>query len=135
MVLLERELFPVHRTKVILLHEVVRMFETVHMSTGGVHRLEQSLKADVTDEFIVHFILKVEEVIVQQEVELTAFIAKLTNPGCVFFCYRVSRDSWHQTLMGHQQGILLCGSCLTEIPCRHRGQECGSLPSRKGGKR
>lgn len=86
----------------------------------------------MTDEFIVRFILQGGEVIVQQEVELTTFTAKLTNLRCMFFC---THDSQHQTLRSHQQGILLCSSCPTEILCRHWGQECGSLPSRKGGER
>ena len=132
MALLERELFPIHRTKVILLHEVFQAFETVHMSTGGVHRLEQSLKADMADEFIVHFILEVVEMTVQQEVELTTFTVKFTNLGCVFFCYGISHDSQHQALSGHQQGNLSCSSCLTEVLCRRWGWECDSLVPGKG---
>lgn len=90
MALLEREFLPIHRTKVILLHEVFKALETVRMSTGGVHRLEQRLKADMANEFIVHFILEVVEMIVRQEVELSAFTAQLTTVVCLLFCCNIS---------------------------------------------
>lgn len=93
MALLERELLPIHGTEVVLLHEVFKALETVRVSAGGVHRLEQRLKADVADELIVHFILEVVEVIVQQEVELPALAAELTALGHVFFCQRISHES------------------------------------------
>jgi len=112
--LLERELFPIHRTKVILLHEVFKALETVRMSTGGVHGLEQRLKADVADEFIIHFFLKVVEMIVQQEMDLTTFTAEFTNLRHAFFCYGISHDSQHQALSAQQQGNLSRRSCLTE---------------------
>ena len=114
MALLERELFLIHRTKVILLHEVFKALETVRMSTRGVHRLEQRLKADMADEFIVHFILEVVEMTVQQEVELTTFAAQFTNLGRLFFCYGISHDSQHQALLAQQQGNLSRSSCPTE---------------------
>lgn len=98
MALLERELLPIHGTEVVLLHEVLQALETVRMSAGGVHGLEQRLKADMADEFIVHFILEVVEMIVQQEVELTTFAAEFANLGCVFFWYGISHGSQHQAL-------------------------------------
>lgn len=100
MALLERELLPIHRTEVILLHEVFKALETVRMPTGGVHRLEQRLKADVANEFIVHFILEVVEMIVWQEVELTAFTAQLTTVVCLLFCCGIS----HGGQEVHSQG-------------------------------
>lgn len=62
----------------------------------------------MADEFIIHFILEAVEMIVQQEVELTTQQSSLTYLGCMFFCYRISHDSQHQALSGHQQGNLSC---------------------------
>jgi len=92
------------------------------MSAVGVHRLEQSLKTCMADEFMSHFILEVAEMISQQEVELTTFTAEFTNLGCVFFCCGISHDSQHQGLSGHQQGNLTYRSCLTEVLCRCQGR-------------
>lgn len=116
MALLERELLPIHGTEVVLLHEVFKALETVRVSAGGVHRLEQRLKADVADELIVHFILEVVEVIVQQEVELPALAAELTGLGRAFFCQRISHESREWARSAQQPGNVSRSSCRTGDP-------------------
>lgn len=123
MALLEREFFPIHRTKVVLLHEVFEALETVRVSAGGVHGLEQGLKADVADEFVVHLVLEVIEVIVRQEVELAAFTAEFASLVRVLLCCGVSHDSQDAALPGQQEGNLSRSSCLTRVPLMKRKEK------------
>lgn len=94
--LLEGELLPIHGTEVVLLHEVLKALETVRVSTGRVHGLQQGLEADVADELIVHLVLEVVEVIVQQGVGLATLTAQLRDVGHEFLCDGVSHGSQHQ---------------------------------------
>lgn len=113
--LLEREFFPIHGTKVVLLHEVFEALETVRVAAGGVHGLQQGLKADVANEFVVHLVLEVVEVIVRQEVELAALTAELASLVPLLFCCGVSHDSQDAALSGQQEGNLSRSSRLTEF--------------------
>lgn len=92
----EGELLAIHGTEVVLLHEVLQALETVRVPTGRVHGLQQGLQADVADELIVHLVLEVVQVIVQQGVGLATLTAQLGHLGHRLLRDGVSHGSQHQ---------------------------------------
>lgn len=103
--LLEGELLAIHGAEVVLLHEVLKALEAVGVPTGRVHGLQQGLQADVADELIVHLVLEVVQVIVQQGVGLATLTAQLGDLGHGVLRDGVSHGS-------QQQG----GDCHTAAP-------------------
>lgn len=86
---LEGQFLPIHRAEAVLLHEVFKTSETVGVPTRRVHGLEQRLKANVTSQVVIYFILEVIKMIVWQQVNLSTFVAKLPSFGDRFSSCRV----------------------------------------------
>lgn len=99
--LLEGELLAVHGTEAVLLHEVLQALEAVGVPTGSVHGLQQGLQADVADELIVHLVLEVVEVIVQQGVGLATLTAQLGDLGRAVLGDGVSHGSSTRSRLSH----------------------------------
>ena len=68
----------VHGAEVLLFQEVAQAMKAVRVATRGVHRSEQWLQADVTNQFIVHLVLVLVQVVVRALVLLAAL---LTHPS------------------------------------------------------
>lgn len=122
--LLEGELLAIHGTEAVLLHEVLQALETVRVPTGRVHGLQQGLQADVADQLVVHLVLEVVEVIVQQGVGLATLAAQLGGVGRVFLGDGVGHGSASEEIVTH-----LWGKGHTDISSQIKMFSCMELPS------
>lgn len=61
---------PVQWTEILLLQEVPEALAAERVSTGGIQRLQQRLKANVAHQVIVHFVLVIVQVVFSRPVLL-----------------------------------------------------------------
>lgn len=73
--------FAVQRTEIFLLQEVSEALAAERVSTGGVERLQQRLKANVADQVIVHVVLVIVQVVFSRPVLLATFETQRVEGG------------------------------------------------------